>query len=51
MQTVEHLLSAANHVFLAIDELEEAGYPLFMSRLQVVFRRILVLIKLLDERN
>ncbi len=51
MKTVEHLLSAANYIFLAIDDLEAAGYTLFMSRLQIIFRHILVLIKLLDERS
>lgn len=51
MTTVEHLLSAANHVTLAIDELEQAGYTICMEKLQEIFRHILVLITLLDERS
>ena len=50
-ETVEHLLSAANYVFLAIDKLEEAGWTVCMPRLQRIFRHILQLIAILDERS
>ena len=49
--TVEHLLSATNYVMLAIDELELAGYTICMEKLQAVFRHILQLIAILDERG
>ena len=51
MQTVEHLLSAANYITLAIEELDYAGNTVTVEIMQAVFRHVLQLIAILDERS